>query len=59
MEIIEFLVRKNDTPEIVEPESLNSEKVNYYNKYFATVGYDIQKGLDINQNFKNERIHNF
>ena len=54
-----FLIGKNDTPDIIEPESLNPEKVNYYNKYFATIGYDIQKELNINYNFKSEKTYNF
>ena len=57
--ILNFLIGKNDTPDIVEPESLNPEKVNYYNRYFATVGYEIQKELNINHNFKNEKTFNF
>ena len=57
--VLNFLVGKNYTPDIVEPEALNAEKVNYYNKYFATVGYDIQKELDINYNFVTNRKLDF
>ena len=57
--VLNFLIGKNDTPEIVEPEALSQEKVNYYNKYFATVGYDIQKELDINYNFVTNRKLDF
>ena len=57
--ILNFLIGKNNTPDIVEPEALNQDKVNNYNKYFATVGYNIQKELNIDHNFHNEKNHDF
>ena len=57
--VLNFLIGKIETPEIVEPDDLNTEKVNYYNKYFATVGYEIQKELDINQNFNYDKTFSF
>ena len=53
--VLNFLIGKKEAPEIIEPESLDQEKVNKYNKYFATVGFEIQKELDINLNYKNKQ----
>ena len=50
--VLNFLIGKKEAPEIIEPEALNQEKVNKYNKYFATVGFEIQKGLNINLNYE-------
>ena len=57
--VLNFLIGKNDRPDIVEPEALNQDKVNNYNKYFATVGYDIQKELNINYNFDPNKNYEF
>ena len=57
--ILNFLIGKNEKPEIIEPEDLNQEKVNNYNKFFATIGLNIQKELNIDEEFTADNNHNF
>ena len=57
--VLNFLIGKNNSPEIIEPEALSQEKANNYNEYFATVGYNIQKELDINYNFETNTNYDF
>ena len=40
--ILNFLIGKKEKPDIIEPEALDQEKVNKYNNFFATIGYNIQ-----------------
>ena len=46
--ILNVITNRTKAKDTVEPEMLNQEKVNKYNKYFATVGLEIQKKLKIN-----------
>ena len=57
--VLNFLLGKNDIPEKIEPEELNQEKVNNFNKYFANIGIEIQKELDIDFDYENNKEHNF
>ena len=57
--VLNFLIGKNDAPDKIEPEELDQEKVNKYNKFFANIGMDIQKELDINFDFENNKALNF
>ena len=50
--ILNFLVGKKEAPDIIEPEELDQEKVNKYNNFFATIGLNIQKELEIDQNYQ-------
>ena len=49
--ILNFLIGKKEKPDIIEPEALDQEKVNKYNNFFATIGYNIQKDLDVDLNY--------
>merc|ERR1711972_350149 len=57
--VLNFLIGKKDAPEKIEPEELNQEKVNNYNKYFANIGLEIQKELNINFDYENSKDHDF
>ena len=57
--VLNFLIGKKDTPEKIEPEELDQEKVNQYNKYFANIGLEIQKELDIELNSDVNNHHKF
>ena len=57
--VLNFLIGKKNAPEKIEPEELNQEKVNKYNKYFANIGLEIQKELNIDFNYENNKLHNF
>ena len=56
--VLNFLIGKKDASEKIEPEELNQEKVNNYNKYFANIGLDIQKELNIDFDYKKLHNHN-
>ena len=57
--VINFLVGKKETPEKIEPEELNQNKVNKYNEFFATIGINIEKELNTNMNYINEKNFDF
>ena len=57
--ILNFLVGKKTAPDIIEPEELDQEKVNKYNNFFATVGLNIQKQLEIDQNYEIDNNFDF
>ena len=57
--VINFLVGKKETPEKIEPEELNQNKVNKYNEFFATIGINIEKELNTNMNYRNEKNFDF
>ena len=57
--VLNFLIGKKDAPEKIEPEELNQEKVNNFNKYFANIGIEIQKELNINFDYENSKDHDF
>ena len=57
--VLNFLIGKKDAPEKIEPEELSQEKVNTYNKYFANIGLEIQKQLDIEINSEVKNNHDF
>ena len=42
--LLNFLTNKRK-PEPIEPDNINQEKANKYNRFFATVGINIQKSL--------------
>jgi len=44
--VLNFLVGKKETPEKIEPEEINQDKVNKYNEFFATIGVKIEKELN-------------
>ena len=69
--LIHFLIGNQKTKDVTEPEDLNQEIADNHNKYFATIGHEIQKQLDIDLqqeasgnfdyppfDFKNETISN-
>ena len=67
--VLKEMTGNNSSKESVEPELLTKEKANKHNKYFATVGAEIQKKLKIQPhttnfsgiqgfNFKDETIEN-
>ena len=53
------MIGKKEKPDIIEPEELDQEKVNNYNNFFATVGYNIQKELDVDLNFQSDNNFDF
>merc|ERR1711972_1009297 len=57
--VLNFLIGKKDAPEKIEPEELNQEKVNNFNKYFANIGIEIQKELEIDFDYANSKNHDF
>ena len=45
--LIHFIMGNQKTKDITEPEGLNQMTVDDHNKYFATIGHELQKQLDI------------
>ena len=46
--IINLVTNRSKTKDSVEPDNMCQNKANRYNKYFATIGEEIQKNLKIN-----------
>ena len=44
-QIINYLTQRTERNETTEPDKMSQEKANNFNKYFATVGEEIQKKL--------------
>ena len=45
--LIHFVIGNQKTKDITEPEDIDQETADNHNKYFATIGLEIQKQLDI------------
>ena len=57
--VLNFLIGKKDGPEKIEPDELNQEKINNFNKYFANIGIEIQKELEIDFDYANSKNYDF
>ena len=57
--LINFLLNSQKSKNIVEPDNLSQEKVNDFNKFFATIGHEVQKELNIDKNQNEQKSHNF
>ena len=53
--VINLLTNRNKTNDSVEPDQITQEKANDYNQYFATIGEEIQKKLNIRTLLKDFR----
>ena len=52
--LINFLLNTQKSKNIVEPDNLTQEKINDFNKFFATIGFEVQKELKIDKNQKEQ-----
>ena len=57
--LINFLLNSQKSKNLVEPDNLSQEKVNDFNKFFATIGHEVQKELNIDKNQNEQKTHNF
>ena len=51
--VIDLITNRQKTHDTVEPEHITQEKANDYNHYFATVGEEIQKKLNLRTHLNN------